>query len=100
MIKRWAKKLPYIRKLVGERNKLRLEVELLHTGIQELRIERNVAKAEAARYKTWVPPGHFSSPIVSADEIRMHEAQIASSSKNLSGIDLREEHQMELLKEL
>jgi len=31
----------------------------------------------------------------------MHEAQIASSgSKTLSGIDLREEHQMELLKEL
>ncbi|HYR43325.1 MAG TPA: class I SAM-dependent methyltransferase [Terriglobia bacterium] len=101
MIKRWAKKLPYIRRLVDERNKLRLEVERLHSSIEELRIERNLANAEAARYKTWVPPGHFASPIVSVDEIRMREAQIGSSSgKTLSGIDLREEDQMELLKEL
>jgi hypothetical protein len=101
MIKQWAKKLPYIRALVEERNKLRLEVERLHSSIEEVRSERNLAKAEAARYKTWVPPGHFYSPVVSADEIRMREAQIGGSGrKTLSGIDLREEDQMELLKKL
>ena len=101
MNKRWAKKLPYIRQLVADRDKLRLEVERLSSSIEELKIERNLAKAEALRQTTWVPPGHFFSPIVSVDEVRMREAEIVGSDrKSLAGIDLREDAQLELLKQL
>ena len=163
-LKHWAKRLPYIRPLVDERNRLRLDVDrleaagrMLHgniTALQshveqvrverdriadnrdrleadverlasslrqmesertalhgsltelqvqagQLRIERNLARAEASQLTTWAPPGHFYSPVVSIDEIRMREAQVfGRNSKTVAGIDLREADQIELLKRL
>lgn len=49
-------------------------------------------------YKFHVPPGHFYSPLVSDDFIRKYENRIFEiGKKELSGIDLNEEHQLELL---
>lgn len=55
-------------------------------------------RAELERYKTWVPPGHYYSPIPSLDEVRQREAEIFDTSeKELLGIDLNEPEQLRLL---
>ncbi|NCJ05098.1 class I SAM-dependent methyltransferase [Synechococcales cyanobacterium C] len=46
----------------------------------------------------FVPPGHFYSPIPSLAEIKQDEAKIfAAPSREILGIDLREQQQLELL---
>lgn len=51
-------------------------------------------------YKFHVEPGHFYSPLVSEEFIKAYEKQIfENGNKNLPGIDLNEEGQVELLKE-
>jgi predicted O-methyltransferase YrrM len=52
-------------------------------------------------YKTWVPPGHFYSPIPSLTEIKSKEDEIFSKhlTKKVSGIDLNEQAQLELFEE-
>jgi predicted O-methyltransferase YrrM len=46
------------------------------------------------------PPGHYSSPIVDAEDIREREQEIFSiKSKTIRGIDLNEKYQLKLLKE-
>jgi hypothetical protein len=50
--------------------------------------------------KTWVPPGHFYSPIASMDEIKLRENAIFENfPRSLPGIELREDHQLNLLEE-
>ncbi|MCE7043529.1 class I SAM-dependent methyltransferase [Dyadobacter sp. CY312] len=52
------------------------------------------------KYKTRVPAGHFYSPIVSPREILERESQVYGEiPRVLPGIDLREEAQVELMKE-
>jgi len=46
--------------------------------------------------KTWVPPGHFYSPIPSADDIAAHRRE-RTVPNELPGIDVREEAQLALL---
>lgn len=50
-------------------------------------------------YKTWVPPGHFYSPISSLVDIRNRENKIfdAYLARELPGIDLNVKAQLELL---
>jgi hypothetical protein len=49
---------------------------------------------ELNRYKTWVPPGHFLSPIPSVEEVRRKEAEIYHVPRTMPGINLREEQQL------
>jgi len=52
-------------------------------------------------YKTWVPLGHFYSPIPSLTEIKAKENEIFSKqlTKKVPGINLNEEAQLELFEE-
>jgi hypothetical protein len=96
-----ADKLPDVRQLLDERDRLRLEVQALHAELESIRVERDASTAEAARYKTWVPPGHFYSPIVSIEEVRArHARSVAVDARTLPGVDLRDAAQLELLRDL
>lgn len=47
------------------------------------------------------PPGHHHSPIVSPDEVRKHEDRVyRTPTKDLPGIDLHPDEQLQLLREL
>jgi len=60
-------------------------------------LERDELKAELTKYNTWVPPGHFYSPIPSLTEIRSCEERIfQSSEKTILAVDLNEAGQLEL----
>ncbi len=51
-----------------------------------------------ARWRTWVPAGHFYSPIPSVDEIKASEARIFNrDERELVGISLNVQRQLELL---
>jgi hypothetical protein len=49
---------------------------------------------------TWVPPGHFYSPIPDLDEVRQRDATIFQSPGSLPGIDLNDHGQLDLLRAL
>ena len=57
----------------------------------------SIDKEERENYR-FVPPGHYYSPIPSLDEIKQNEEKIfEKSSKNIPGVDLNEEAQLNLL---
>lgn len=66
--------------------------------VRRLRVERD----ELERlYKTQYPPGHFYSPVVSKESISSRSSEIFMDfSRELQGIDLREEQQLALLGEI
>jgi len=67
-------------------------------SLQRVITERLHLRAELERYKTWVPPGHYYSPIPSLDEVKSKEAEIFDMSKRkLLGIELNEDEQLALL---
>jgi predicted O-methyltransferase YrrM len=69
--------------------------------VRELEAERDRLRTEAARPRTWVPPGHYYSPIPSAEELRPREHELfGPPPTTLPGIDLREAQQLALLQEL
>jgi Methyltransferase domain len=79
LLKSGIKRLPIIRDLVSERNKLRSVLE------------------EVTRF---VPPGHFFSPIPSLDEIRKDESRIFERvPRDIIGVELHEPEQLMLLDE-
>jgi len=87
LIEKLTSRLPYVRTLVEERNRLRSECERLTNQL-------------GAAASLWLPPGHFSSPIASLDEVRAREHQIfAPPPRTLPGIDLDEEGQLRLFDE-
>jgi hypothetical protein len=49
---------------------------------------------------TWVPPGHFYSPIVDPNELRRRQAQVFDRTRWPSDLDLREASQLALLDKL
>jgi hypothetical protein len=68
-----------------------------------LRRGRSTAQLEArlARYELGWEPGHFYSPIPDLDDIRRREATIfRGADAPLAGIDLREEPQLAMLRDL
>jgi hypothetical protein len=72
-----VKRLPYLGGMIDERDRLRQVVK---------------------EYRTWVPPGHFYSPIPSIPEIKDREREIFDRlEKQIPGIDLNEEAQLALL---
>ncbi|MFN3243705.1 MAG: 4a-hydroxytetrahydrobiopterin dehydratase [Planctomycetota bacterium] len=53
------------------------------------------------RGHTWVPPGHFYSPIVNRDEVRADAGRLFSDElRVLHGVDLRIDEQLALVREL
>jgi predicted O-methyltransferase YrrM len=60
--------------------------------------ERAHLREELARYKTWVPPGHYFSPIPSLDEVKLKESEIFDANKReIFAVDLNEDQQIRLL---
>jgi predicted O-methyltransferase YrrM len=85
--KRAARRLPW----VGD----------LHRYIVALEAERDQLRADLAHWKTWMSPGHFYSPIPSLDEVRAREAELfGAPPPSLPAIDLRDDAQVALVKEL
>ena len=76
IIKKIAKKLPPIKRVL---------------------LERDQAREELKKYGGFVPPGHFYSPIPALDEIKIREDIIFEKiARKIPGIDLNEEEQMNL----
>jgi methyltransferase family protein len=58
-------------------------------------------EARLARYELGWPPGHFYSPIPDLDDVRRREAAIfRGADEPIAGIDLREQSQLALLRDL
>lgn len=76
IIKRVAKKLPPIKRVL---------------------LERDQAREELRKYGGFVPPGHFYSPIPSLDEVALREDVIFNRiPRKVPGIDLNTEEQMDM----
>ena len=73
----------------------------LHRYIVALEAERDQLRADLAHWKTWMSPGHFYSPIPSIADVRLRDAELfGPPPPSLPGIDLREDAQLALVKEL
>jgi predicted O-methyltransferase YrrM len=124
-LKRLARKLPGIRdviadrdRLLGERDELLVEREQLGRRRDELQEERDRLASERdalgaekeelldeleglRRTQGFVPPGHFYSPIPSLEQVLAAEQRIfADPPRRLEGIPMDEEGQLRLLREL
>ena len=75
-IKKVLNKFPYIRTLISNINKLESNLE-------------NYKKI----YGTWVPPGHYYSPIPSLEELELKKGIIYDYGKKIQAIDLQLEEQ-------
>jgi predicted O-methyltransferase YrrM len=51
-------------------------------------------------YETWVPPGHYYSPFPDLDDYERRAASLHDPGRELVGIDLHEDDQLALLREL
>lgn len=106
MIKSAIKSLPYLRDLVQERDLLREENSLLAAEKVSLVAEKvSLAadkaslEAELVNLRTWMPAGHFYSPITSAEEITLKEDEIWKKpmpDRAIAGVDLNEAGQWKL----
>jgi hypothetical protein len=68
--------------------------------IDSLQEEIERLTLENAEYKTWVPPGHFYSPIPSIVDIKHKESRVFEDRfREISGIDMNEDEQLGLLEE-
>jgi hypothetical protein len=56
-------------------------------------------RKSSASHSTWVPPGHFYSPIVDVDEVRRDKGRIFDRQRDLAGIILNEVEQIRLVEE-
>jgi hypothetical protein len=82
-----GRRLPYLRDL--------------HQYLRALESEREQLRTEVAHWRTWMSPGHFYSPIPSLAEISRREAEIfGDPPRELPGIDLRVDEQLQLIEEL
>lgn len=71
---------------------------LSYTDIYQLNIEINRLKVENAQFKTWVPPGHFYSPIPLIEDIKLKEDEIWNNFHNeIPGIDLNVDVQIDMI---
>src|SRR5207248_995366 len=50
--------------------------------------------------QTWVPPGHFYSPIPSITEVKINEQEIFEHPPQIRGVELNEIKQLDLLKKI
>jgi hypothetical protein len=77
-----------------------LQIEKLEFEVEELKVELTRLKMVESVYKTWVPPGHYYSPIPSLEEIKLKEERVFQDiPKELIGINLNESRQISLFQE-
>jgi predicted O-methyltransferase YrrM len=103
--KQFAANVPLIRRLLADRDALRQENGALQQQIAQLTRELKSTRAKfiaasRAQRDMWAPPGHFYSPIPAVSELKLHEAEIFTRPRAIRGVDLCEERQLHLLKEL
>ena len=73
----------------------------LYQYLRALEAEREQLRTEVAHWRTWMSPGHFYSPIPNLDEISRREAEIfGAPPRELPGIDLRVDEQLQLIERL
>jgi hypothetical protein len=65
-------------------------------ALRELRLEKNHLEHT---FRTWVPPGHFYSPIPDVKDLRARESQIFSWDREVLDVDLDEAAQWRLLQQ-
>lgn len=104
-LKRFLRKtaggIPYISSLIRQRDGLRKDVRDLRGENRRLRREATSAAKTLAAQKTWVPPGHFYSPIPSTEDVANRREEIFDrTARELPGIELNESAQLSLLDEL
>jgi hypothetical protein len=96
-----VKRLPIIKDIVSERDKLRREYEEIVSERDKLQrqYEESVSDHDKLRRECGVvPPGHFYSPIPSLSEIEQDDSRIfANIPRSISGIELHESDQLKLL---
>mgnify|MGYP001367840184 CR=1 FL=1 len=81
IIKKYLKKLPYLKGLYG------------HIELLKKQTEGNFSNKQQGQ--DWVPSGHFYSPIPNLDDVKKRENIIFDKSSNkIEGIDLREDVQL------
>ena len=101
LVRAAALRVPKLGDLIRERDRLRETTRKVAKERDRLQADRERLEAEVAKYKTWVPPGHFYSPYPSRDEVARRAAAIFDrSGRDVPGIDLNESRQMALLEEL
>src|SRR5215475_14259442 len=71
----------------------------LGKGEADLPLEKDQETVPLA-YRTWVPPGHFYSPIVDLEELQRRRNTVFDRSMPPKGIDLNKEVQLEFLERL
>lgn len=76
-----------------------LPIKVLHK-LQEILKTKQHYKRELNKYKTWVPPGHFYSPVPDLNLVREKEVRIWEEPDCLKEIDLNEAEQLALYTEL
>src|SRR5438552_12508721 len=104
-LKHAASVIPAIRRLLAERDALRLENEKSAKDLCALQLElRTLRRQFVATWQqlpqTWVPPGHFYSPIPSIAEVKINEQEIFEHPTQIRGIELNESKQVDLLKQI
>ena len=105
MIERFARKLPLAKQLMRERDKISSLLKEERSKNENLGM--NLDKATTALKSlekacaSFVPPGHFYSPLPSISEIREYEDKIFSRvPRNIEGIDMCEKEQVRLFDQL
>ncbi len=100
-IKAAARKLPLIRELVEERDRLRAEIETKSLECEHLREASRASLEELnenKRNQGFVPPGHFYSPVPCFDEIRKNAAKtFEGQTTDVPGVEFNTTAQLTLL---
>ena len=103
MIKNIVKKLPSIRAILQENDRLAQERDQLAQERDQLTQERDQLHGELAdikRYLKFVPLGHYYSPLPNLDEVRENAERIFGEvPTDIPEISLNKQQQLALLKE-
>jgi predicted O-methyltransferase YrrM len=78
----------------------RAEIHQSHLLITEMRAMLSAALQDRARPGTWVPPGHFYSPIVDPAEIEPRRHSIFNRDAEVAGVALNAAGQLEMLQRI
>ncbi len=81
-----------LRQLQQEQQKILAEIKALSASVASLSAQQSPPPPS-----TWMPPGHFYSPIVDVAELARREHAVFNPDRSLGKIDLRAEAQLALL---